>query len=91
MDMAVHSYCQFCKHLLSWGGCYNDCCIDGNRFEAAVTPEDFAKRMIKLKERCGHDPEYCHSKMDHLMCSVLNQLGYEHGVKVFEDTEKWYA
>ena len=92
MDMARHSCCQFCKHLLrSWGGCYNDCCIDGNRFEAVVTPEKFAKDMIRIKSKYEDDPEECHRKMDKLMCETLELFGYEPDIKVFKDADKWYV
>lgn len=88
MDMAVHSYCQFCKHLLTWGGCYNDCCVDGNRFEAIVTPEKFAEEMIHIKNKYEGDTEMVHFAMDKAMYDLLKQLGYEHGVKVFKDIHK---
>ena len=28
-----HAYCKYCKHRIMPGVCYNDCCVDGNRFE----------------------------------------------------------
>lgn len=35
--------------------------------------------------------EVCHCEMDDLMCQVLTELGYGDGVKVFDETPKWYA
>lgn len=32
-----------------------------------------------------------HISMDYLMCTVLRELGYDEGVDIFMNTEKWYA
>ena len=47
--------------------------------------------MLKLRKRLKGDPESLHGKMDELLCAVLRELGYEQGVRVFENTERWYA
>ena len=53
-----------------------------------MTPEEFAARM----EDCGKgDPEGDHSRADDLMCELLESLGYQDGVKLFRNMEKWYA
>lgn len=84
-------YCQFCKYKTFWGGCYNDACVGGNRFESLITPEKFSRQMIRIKNTYANDPEVCHGLMDDFMCETLYSLGYDHGVKVFTDTKKYYA
>lgn len=54
-----------------------------------MTPEEFAEAMKEIAE--GNDPECVHSYMDDLMCQLLDDLGYEEGVNIFLDAEKWYA
>ena len=56
-----------------------------------ITPEEFAKAMLDIRDKCGKDVEQCHSLMDELMCSVLKENGYEVGVFIFEHTDKWYS
>ena len=56
-----------------------------------MSPEEFAKKMQEIAEECGGDCEASHSTMDDLMCQVLRELGYDEGVEIFEDTEKWYC
>lgn len=56
-----------------------------------ATPEEFAKTMLDIRDKCGKDVEQCHSLMDELMCSVLKENGYEVGVFIFEHADKWYS
>ena len=37
------------------------------------------------------DVEGRHYNMDELMCELLEHLGYSDGVKIFRDTDMWYA
>jgi 5'-deoxynucleotidase YfbR-like HD superfamily hydrolase len=54
-----------------------------------MTPEEFAEKMKEIE--ISFDPEKAHSKADDLLCAVLRELGYEDGIKIFEEMEKWYA
>lgn len=56
-----------------------------------MDPKEFKKAMTKIKKDLGADLEACHGEMDNLMLKVLTKLGYRTGVKVFNDTEKWYS
>lgn len=56
-----------------------------------MTPEEFKLKMQTILTEHENYPETCHYEMDKLMCEVLSDLGYEEGVKVFEDTERWYS
>ena len=56
-----------------------------------ISPEEFTERMKHIKDSYSHDLECRHVHMDELMCEVLTSLGYEGGVKIFENTEMWYA
>jgi len=39
----------------------------------------------------GSDVEVVHIQMDSLMAEVLEKLGYKEGIKIFKETNKWYA
>ena len=54
-----------------------------------MTPEEFAETMKEIAE--SEDPECAHGDMDDLMCQLLEDLGYEEGVKIYLDADKWYA
>lgn len=54
-----------------------------------MTPRKFTIEMKKIAQI--DDPEIAHGEADDLLCEVLKKLGYEKGVKVFEDIPKWYA
>lgn len=54
-----------------------------------MNPEEFYKKMLNLLD--DYDIEDGHYAMDELMCEALKSLGYEKGVKVFENAERWYA
>ena len=61
-----------------------------------MSPEEFKKKMkeLQIKEELRgiyFDREEMHIAMDELMCEVLNSLGYEEGVEIFQNTYKWYA
>lgn len=59
---------------------------------SVTTPDQFTKDMIAIREEFGeHDEEVCHIRMDVLMSRVLTELGYGDGIKVFDETKKWYA
>lgn len=56
-----------------------------------ITPEAFKHCMNKLLMSCK-EPSVCNADIYHaiyeatfLMCATLQQLGYEEGVKIFEE------
>lgn len=55
-----------------------------------MTPEEFKRKM---QEICSNtdDREAMHGEADDLLCNMLIQLGYGDGVRVYEQTPKWYA
>ena len=53
-----------------------------------MTPKEFENKMESLKSR---DCETAHERMDDVMCGILIELGYEDGVKKFNEQTKWYA
>lgn len=59
--------------------------------ETPMTPDEFAKRMKHLATSNPGDPEYFHRDADCLMMNLLNQLGYQDGVKIFSETKKFYS
>jgi hypothetical protein len=69
------------------------------RNELTMTPQVFLEKMqaiYKLKSirapiDRGYNPEESHIDADDLMCEVLEQLGYQEGVKIFRHADKWYA
>ena len=56
-----------------------------------LTPEQFEAKMKTIFNGGVYDNEEAHGKMDNLMAALLESLGYEAGIKVFDDTYKWYA
>ena len=59
--------------------------------ELVTSPEQFAKDLRAIQQRMGYDKEEMHVVMDAYLLQVLEELGYEEGVKIFEETPKWYA
>ena len=56
-----------------------------------LTPEQFETEMKAIFNDGDHDTEIIHVYMDELMTELLKSLGYEAGIKVFDDTDKWYV
>lgn len=56
-----------------------------------ISPDEFANQMEKISKDMYGDQETSHMYADSLMCYVLNQLGYQEGVEIFEKMPKWYA
>lgn len=59
-----------------------------NIFEGEA--EHFERRMRDILLNC-EDTEERHILMDGLMCETLEKFGCYEGVKIFKETEKWYA
>ena len=57
--------------------------------EKNITPEEFKNAMEAVFK--SHDIELRHAEADQIMCDTLRELGYEDGVKVFEEAYKWHA
>ena len=56
-----------------------------------ITPIEFADKMKEIRKENVYDLELRHVLMDELMCEVLGQFGYDEGVYIFEESDKWYA
>ena len=56
-----------------------------------ISPDDFARLMTELVENYQDDEEALHMEMDELMMLTLEALGYEEGVKIFNNTDKLYS
>lgn len=59
--------------------------------EAIVGHQDFAKKMERIESMYDGYHEKTHSAMDKLMCKTLKSLGYGKGIKIFEESKRWYA
>ena len=57
--------------------------------KANMTPEEFKQKMEEAFD--SNDVEMNHVEADELMCNLLESLGFEEGVKVFNSNAKWYA
>ncbi len=53
------------------------------------SPDDFARTMYALSTI--PDKEDRHRAMDEAICDLLISIGYEEGVHIFQNTDKWYA
>lgn len=47
--------------------------------------------IAELKEVNKLDTERAHYKADEILCELLNSLGYQDVVEVYNDIYKWYA
>lgn len=58
-----------------------------------ITAAEFEKQMKEIREEASRtrDIEQAHKKADQLMCETLKTVGYDAGVKIFEEMEKHYA
>lgn len=61
-----------------------------------TTPEEFATKMRNIPKTLDSygmpwDAEDSHILADDYMCDLLRELGYEEGVYIFENMNKWYA
>ena len=60
-----------------------------------MTPEEFVVRMkdiyVPEKGRKYYDEERAHGEADDLMCDLLTALGYSEGVRIFQESLRWYA
>lgn len=50
-------------------------------------------KAIELLEQiaCNGDTEEAHGDADDVLCSLLNELGYEDVVAAWDKVNKWYA
>lgn len=55
-------------------------------------PEVFTAYMKIFADYANNeDPETGHVFMDGLMMALLNQLGYAEAMKLFQESDRWYA
>lgn len=53
--------------------------------------DEFEAKMADIFANPNTDIEEKHIQADDLMCEVLKNLGYELGIEIFENAQKWYA
>jgi len=58
---------------------------------APIGPDEFAMRMRLIVRAHAGSPEAMHGAADVLIEKTLRSLGYDEGVTVFMNMEKWYA
>jgi hypothetical protein len=56
--------------------------------EAILTPTEFKEEMERIVSEFEYDKEAAHAKMDKLMTAVLISMGYEDGIKVYNNLKK---
>ena len=61
---------------------------DGNKENEKLLNESIHK-MIEISS--DYDEEMAHINADHLLCEVLNKLGFVELVNVYERVKKWYS
>ena len=54
-----------------------------------MTPEEFEQAMLVIEKEVGWDPEAAHCRMDALIVQTMKALGYQAGIKVFEEQHKY--
>lgn len=53
--------------------------------------EGYERRMHDIRSAYEDDPEVCHQKMDECLCDILEELEFYGVVRIFKETEKYYA
>lgn len=56
-----------------------------------MIPMVFEAKMKAIVDDKNMDFEQAHIAMDNLMCELLENLGYEAGIKVFKEATKYYS
>lgn len=51
----------------------------------------YLNEMRTLVKMSKHDPEEAHYRADNILCEILDDLGYDEIVDIFNNIEKWYA
>jgi hypothetical protein len=62
-----------------------------NTNQKILTPEEFAQKVKFLIKEGRGDNEVLHGDTDDLMEDLLIALGYEEGIEIIRNTERWYA
>jgi len=58
-----------------------------------LTPKEFEEKMKDIQQKyytSFHEIGERHIAMDSLMCNQLRALGFEKGVRIFEESDKQY-
>ena len=56
-----------------------------------ITPEEFAREMMKAKNMDRDDTEGAHGYADDIMVRVLREKGFGEAMDIYESMVKWYA
>lgn len=65
-----------------------------------ISPKEFAERMQQIWDATvfnwangceDYDTEMRHIRMDELLASTLESLGYGEGIAIYNNAGKWYA
>lgn len=56
-----------------------------------MTPEEFKKTIEELLRLYQGDSEASHVRTDEVMEGLLITLGYGEGVRLIQDSARWYA
>lgn len=52
-----------------------------------MPPEEFKNKIKEIFDTCKEEG---HQYADNLMCDLLISLGYEEGINIFLNSDKWY-
>jgi len=63
--------------------------VSENTIRQPMTPAQFSRKMRKAAKL--KDLERRHQRFDELMCRQLMALGFEKGIEIFSNTDKWYV
>jgi hypothetical protein len=57
-----------------------------------MTPKEFEIKMKELQYNDGDELVMynTHHQADELLCEILKSLGYEDGIKIYEESGMWY-
>ena len=52
--------------------------------EKILNPQEFKEKMEEIYAKYKDDPEAFWSLSSDLMCEILNSLGYQEGIKIYQ-------
>ena len=58
---------------------------------APLTPQEFAEKMLGIKQEYAGDPECMHGAIDDAEEDLLRSLGYDAGINLANSVTRWYA
>lgn len=64
---------------------------EAEEFNSVLSPEEFAKKMLKILTKLEKYPESTHKASDYLVENLLITLGYGEAIEISRSFHRWYS